>query len=272
MKKEELKHISTHHYRKIQKHLDRIAKDMDGEEIHQLRMEYKRLRAFFRMLSSSPRVKEEIKVSKKLKQLYSLYGTVRDLQLQQERIKESVKKDRGRINPYLDLLQTEIGKAEPELQDILSKKPVQESKKKTNASLPEKFLKNDVHRFVEDKWSSVYAILASGHFSDDNIHSIRKHLKDLFYNLKEYEGKEFRVLSASIWKGQDEKFIAVLLDELGAFQDRCTSISLLKAYWIKRVALPTKRLLDELKQQWIKEKTGMKRVLVKKLRTAIKPV
>ncbi|MGN6294315.1 MAG: CHAD domain-containing protein [Chitinophagaceae bacterium] len=269
MKKEELRHISTNHYKKIQKHLDGIVKDMDGEEIHQLRVEYKKMRAFFRMLSSTPRVKEEIKVSKKLKQLYSLYGTVRDLQLQQKRIKEAVKSNTGKISPYLDLLQSEIDKAKPELQDILFKKPVQESKKKTNAGLPEKFLKEDFHHFVEDKWSSVYAILASGHFSDDNIHSIRKHLKDLFYNLKEYEGKEYRVLSANIWKGQDEKFIAALLDELGSFQDRCTSISLLKTYWVKRFALPVRKLLDKLKQQWIKEKTGMKRMLVKKMKTAI---
>ncbi|HEX2846139.1 MAG TPA: CHAD domain-containing protein [Chitinophagaceae bacterium] len=270
MKKEELRHISTSHYRKIQKHLDGIVEDMDGEEIHQLRVEYKKLRAFFRMLSSTPRVKEEIKVSKKLKQLYSLYGTVRDLQLQQKRIKEAVKNNTQKISPYLDLLQSEIDKTEPELQDILSKKPVQESKKKTNAGLPDKFLKHDFHQFVEDKWSSVYAILASGHYSDDNIHSIRKHLKDLFYNLKEYEGKKIKVLSAGIWKGQDEKFIAALLDELGTFQDRCTSISLLKAYWIKRFVLPVRKLLDELKQQWIKEKTGMKRVLVRKMQTGIK--
>jgi len=272
MKKEALKHISTNHYRKIQKHLDRIAKNMDGEEIHQLRVEYKKLRAFFRMLSSSPRVKEEIKVSKKLKQLYSLYGSVRDLQLQQKRVKEAAKKDTGKIKAYLDLLQSKIDETRPEIQDILSKKPVQESKKKTNAGLPDKFLKDDFHHFVEHKWSSVYAMLASGHFSDDNIHSIRKHLKDLFYNLKEYEGKEYKVLSSSVWKGQDEKFIAELLDELGTFQDRCTSISLLKAYWLKRFALPTKKFLDELKLQWLKEKAGMKRRLVKKLKTAIKAV
>lgn len=272
MKKEALKHISNSHYRKIQKHLDVIKKNMDGEEIHQLRVEYKKLRAFFRMLSSSDRVKEEIKVSKKLKQLYTLSGSIRDLQLQQQRTKEAAKNETRKIKPYLDLLQSEIAKSGPELEDMLSKKPVQESKKKTNASLPGQFRQDDFQHFVKQKWDSVYAILTSAHFSDDNIHSIRKHLKDLFYNLKVYEGTKYKILSASVWKDKDEKYFSALLDELGAFQDRCVSIGLLKAYWIKRFSLATKQFLEEIKQKWIKEKAGMKRNLVKKLRADIKTI
>lgn len=269
MKKEVLKHISDSHYRKIQKQLDGITKDMDGEKVHQLRVEYKKIRAFFRMLSSSERVKEVIKVSKKLKQLYSLYGTIRDLQLQQQRVQAIAKKERRGVKAYLDLLESEISKSGPELEDILSRKPVQESKKKTNASLPERFLPGDFRKFVKQKWDSIYSILVSGYFSDDSIHAVRKHLKDLFYNLKVYEGVEYEILAVSVWKGKDEQFFIKFLDELGEFQDRCTSIWLLKAYWIRRFTPSTRRFLEEVKAKWLREKAKMKKGIVKKLKTDI---
>lgn len=269
MKKEVLKHISAGHYRKIQKYLDGVAKDMDGEDIHQLRVEYKKLRAFFRMLSSGPRANEEIKVSKKLKQLYSVCGTIRDLQLQQQRVQEIAQKERRGVKAYLDLLQSEIDKSEPELQDVLSKKPVQESRKRTNASLPEKFLPDDFKNFAKKKWNSIHSVLASAYFSDDGIHSVRKYLKDLFYNLKVYEGVEYEILAVSVWKGKGEQFFTSFLDELGEFQDRCISIGLLKAYWIKRFAPSTRNYLEELKIRWLKEKIKMKKAIVKKLKTDI---
>lgn len=269
MKKEALKHISTGHYRKIQRYLDGVAKDMDGEDIHQLRVEYKKLRAFFRMLSSGPRANEEIKVSKKLKQLYAVCGTIRDLQLQQKRVQEIAKKERRGIKAYLDLLQSEIDKSEPELQDVLSKRPVQESRKRTDASLPGQFLPDDFKEFAKKKWNSIYSILASSYFSDDGIHSIRKYLKDLFYNLKVYEGVEYEILAVSVWKGKEEHFFTSFLDELGQFQDRCISIGLLKAYWIKRFAPSTKNYLEELKTRWLKEKVKLKKAIVKKLKTDI---
>jgi len=114
-------------------------------------------------------------------------------------------------------------------------------------------------------------MIISGHFSDDNIHAIRKNLKDLLYNLKEYAGVEHTILSVSIWKGKDESFFIKLLDELGSFQDKCTAIALLKSYWLNCLNKYNRELLERIKNVWIKDKVNMKRLLVKKLKTDIVP-
>ena len=112
-------------------------------------------------------------------------------------------------------------------------------------------------------------ILVSRHFSDDNIHAIRKSLKDLFYNLKIYEGAEHELLSLSIWKGKDEQYFNKLLDELGSFQDKCTAIALLKSYWLNSLNTYNRELLERIKKGWVKDKVRMKKMLVKKLKADV---
>ncbi|MEJ0105929.1 MAG: hypothetical protein WDO19_26740 [Bacteroidota bacterium] len=41
-----------------------------------------------------------------------------------------------------------------------------------------------------------------------------------------------KILAMSIWKGKNEAWFNALLDELGNFQDKYTSVALLKSYWI----------------------------------------
>lgn len=144
-------------------------------------------------------------------------------------------------------------------------KSVTESKKKTDASIPDKFPLNSFRNFVQKKWEAVYAIIASRHFSDDNIHVIRKSQKDLFYNLKIYEGVEHELLLLSIWKGKDEQYFNTLRDELGSFQAKCTGIPLLKSFWLKSSNTYNRELLERIKKGWVKDKVRMNKMLVKKL-------
>ena len=271
MNQEQIKHITNNHYRKLKKHIKKVSEDFDVEAIHQFRVEYKKLRAFLRMISQDHETAGEIKISKKLKKGYNISGSIRDLQLQQQRILEATKQELKKPQAYLTLLQKEIDKLKPELSEIFLKKPVTASKKKTDAFIPHEFPLNSFRNFVQKKWAVVYAIIVSGHFSDDNIHAIRKSLKDLFYNLKIYEGVEHELLSLSIWKGKDEQYFNKLLDELGSFQDKCTAIALLKSYWLNSLHTYNQELLEQIKKGWIKDKVRMKQLLVRKLKADIAP-
>lgn len=269
MNKQQIKHITNTHYRKIKKHCKEVAENFDAEAIHQLRVEYKKLRAFFRMLSYDYDHAAEIKISKNLKHGHNVSGAIRDLQLQQLRILEVTKKEPKKPLAYLNLVQREIDKLKPELIEIFSEDIVADSKKKTDAHLPDEFPVNGFKNFVKQKWAVVHAILASGHFSDDNIHFIRKCLKDLFYNLKIYEGVEHEILSVSTWKGKDEKYFDTLLNELGNFQDQCIAIALLKSHWLISLHTYNRELLERVKTQWIKDKIGLKQSLLEKLKIEI---
>lgn len=272
MNREQIKHITNTQYRKIKKHIKKTGEDFDRETIHQFRVEYKKLRAFLRMLGAQDGDEREITVSKTLKKAYTISGSVRDLQLQQGRITGATKEEQKKPQAYLTLLQKEIDSLKPELSEIILENPVNDSKKKTDAALPDEFSLGGFKNFVQHKWAAVHAIIQSGHFSDDNVHLVRKNLKDLFYNLKLYSGVEHEILSVSILKGKDEKYFVQLLEELGSFQDKCTAIALLRTYWLTSLNTYNHQLLERIKKNWIKDKLSMKQLLVKKLKTDIAPL
>ena len=269
MNQGQIKHITNNHYRKLKKHIKIVTEDFNVEAIHQFRVEYKKLRAFLRMISQQHETAGKIKISKKLKKGYNISGSIRDLQLQQQRILEATKQELKKPKAYISLLQREIKKLQPELSEIFLEKPVTASKKKTDACIPNKFKLNGFSNFIQKKWEAIYAIIASRHFSDDNIHAIRKSLKDLFYNLKINEGAEYDVLSQSIWKGKDEQYFNKLLDELGSFQDKSTAIALLKSYWLNNLNTYNRVLLERIKKGWVEDKVRMKKSLVKELKADV---
>jgi CHAD domain-containing protein len=269
MKSEQIKHITNSHYRKLKKYSKKIAEDSDVEEIREFRVEYKKLRAFFRMLSQRNEAGEEIKIAKELKSFYHVSGSIRDLQLQLQRIKEVTKQEAKKPSAYLALLQKEIKKLKPELTELFEKKPVSESKKKTDKAMPDKFFLRNYKDFIHQKWDTAGTIIKRGYFSDDNIHSIRKILKDLFYNLKAYRETDHDLPSSGIWKGKDEHYVHILLDQLGNFQDRSTAIALLKSYWINSLNSHEQVLLNRIKKTWLKEKRSMKNLLMTKLKKDI---
>jgi CHAD domain-containing protein len=270
MTKKQVKHIINDHYRKLKKQLNHIIPGFDPETIHQFRVEYKKLRAFLRMISRQNENGRKIKFSKNLKKAYKISRTIRDLQLQQQRILETTNPGLTKPKVYLMLLQKEIKKLKPEFSEIISEEPVTESKKKTNAAMPDKFTVLDFKLFIQEKWDAVNSIIVSGHLSDERIHAIRKELKDLFYNLKIFDGIEQDIASISNWKENTEPYIDQLQLDLGNFQDKCMAINLVKLYYPDSLSAGTRKELEQLKKKWENEKLRQKRLLVKKLKSAAK--
>ncbi|CAN5494220.1 hypothetical protein BH11BAC3_BH11BAC3_00940 [soil metagenome] len=269
MNKEQIRNVTDGYYNKMNKNIKKIEADFDVEAIHQFRVTYKKVRAFLRMLSSHHETAGEIKVSGHLKKCYALLGAIRDLQIHQQQISEVTKKVRKKPTAYLKAIQNEIEKLQPELAEVLNCKPVVASRLKTNASIPHKFALNSLGDFIEKKWIAIDAIISSEHFSDDNIHSIRKHLKDMFYNLNVFHDSEHDLLAQSFWKNKDENYFELLLTELGNFQDKCTSIAFMKTYLVNSLTPNDKQLLYSIKTNWLKEKAAIKQRLVRKLKKDI---
>lgn len=266
MKKKELKHIAGCHYKKLGKQIDKLSDGIDAEALHQFRVDYKKFRAFLRMISSGNMATDEIKTNKELKDLYVVCGTIRDFLLQQQRIKKEVNRELKNTASYIKLLQKKIAELSPEIEEIISQKPLSKLKRKTDSKLPETFLPVHFRKFVKQKWNSIYLIILSGDFSDDNVHLVRKQLKDLLYCLEIYEGLEYQFLSVTVFKGKDKSYFENLLDDLGIFQDRCTSVALLKSYWFTSFPAQHREQLESIKKKWIKEKTLLKKRIIKNLK------
>lgn len=270
MNKKQVEYITTRHYRQLKKHLKKVAGDFEAEAIHQFRVSYKKLRAFLRLISHEHKTGEPIKISKKLKRAYNISGVIRNLQLQQQRILEATKRQLKKPTAYIHLLQKEIDKLKPVLLDIIAADPVDKSKKKTIAAVPDKF-QLSWNEFIREKWAAINTIITSRYIRDDNLHTVRKSLKDLYYNLKNVEGVNQYKLSQRIWKGKDELYFDQLLDELGNYQDKCTAISLIKPYWLNNLKIYNRNLLQRLKKLWIKDKRIQKKLLVKQLKHDLAP-
>ena len=117
-----------------------------------------------------------------------------------------------------------------QLSEIIAANPVAASGQKTNKNIPDKFLQKDLNLYAKEKWDEVYKILTASSFSQQTLHTIRKYLKDLFYNLKKNKG-----LPKHIRAKMNEKYFKKLLDELGNFQDMCAGLALLKPSWLKKL-------------------------------------
>jgi CHAD domain-containing protein len=261
-----IRQICNAYYRELKRSDSGLSANPDAESIHRFRVVYKKLRAFLRMMAYMPLSPESFKVPRKLKQLYTITGTLRNLQLQLQYIKEAMKYMQPKPLVYLRLLETEIKKLQPELTDVLSARPVAMAKKNTWDYLPGKFTLTAYRNYTGHKWDTIAAIILRGGFSDDNIHFIRKGLKDLYYNLELYEGVEREKLFVSTWKGMTEPEVESLLNGLGIFQDHCTAIALMKDYWLSSFQAVVRDQLSRLKNERIREKLRHKKELVRQLK------
>ncbi len=270
MDQEQLKHITHIFYKKLKKLSKRIVANFDIQAIHEFRLVYKKLRAFLQMIAKDgQKPGKKVKISGKLKRGYHLLGITRDLQLQQKRILKAAGGDIHQTKTYLTLLQQEIEKLKPALVEIFSDNPVAASKKKTKSSMPDEVPVNGFREFLKKQWFCIHAIVAAKRFSDDNMHSIRKNLRLLFYNFKIGQKIDHAILSSGIWKGKDEHYFHELSDELGTFHDKCMAIDLLKTGKPDSLNKYNRELLDRIKKKWLIEKANMKQTLKTKLMTAV---
>ncbi len=251
MDKQHLVHISDAFYRRLKKYSNNTTENFDAEPIHKFRVEYKKLRAFFRMLSQPEDIAQKIKIPKPLKQAYAIAGRLRDLQLQQQHLtKKSGKTGIALRQKQMDAMKTELLKA-------MSKNPVSISRKKTGLLLPDKYPLSYYHVFIQKKQKSVNSIASKKQLTDAGLHTIRKNLKDLFYTLQLYKGIQYKKLSRLIYKEKNKKYYQQLLNGLGKFQDKCIAIALLKTSGRTRQA--------GIRKKWIKEKNALKQLITKKL-------
>lgn len=269
MNKKQLKHITGDHYRLLKKHIKKVAGNFDPEAIHEFRVSYKKLRAFLRMISDCKKQGRKIKISKKLQQAYVIAGSIRDLQLQQERIRAVSSAEYKQPQDYLDRLQQTIESYKPGFAELCQENPVDKCKKKTDGRMPDEFSFHLFSDFVTQKWAIISRIRAQRRLRDDQIHAIRKHLKDLFYNLKVFDEAERFILSTGTWKNKEEAYYFQLMDELGSFQDTCMSISYLDKKWINGLNRYNQKVLALVKKNWLKNKRKLKQMLVHKLRTGM---
>ncbi|WP_202552057.1 CHAD domain-containing protein [Ginsengibacter hankyongi] len=272
MTESEIRNIINNHYRQLNKFIRKVNKHFEPESIHRLRVEYKKLRAFLRMISVENDCGKKIKISKKLKNAYHVAGEIRDLQLQHQRMLAIKTKEINPTGAYHQLLERNINKLKGEFASISLKKAINKSIKKAKVLDGKKINSICGVKFIEDNCAAIVAIIISGNFTDANMHVIRKRLKDVFYTIHVFEDakNELKFCGSAITKAEMEYFDG-LLEELGNFQDQITSLALLNDEWLNLLSTDDRQVLIAIKDKFSSDKNAIKNGIVIKLQSEIRP-
>jgi len=264
MDRHQLLQFSNKLFRKLKQQAEEIRLGCAIGSVHHFRTEYKKLRAFLEMLShNSPN--SGIEIPKKLREAYTVTGSIRNLQLQQLRVAKVFRHESKQPRAYLNLLQHEIDKVQPELEKLFAHDIISTSRKKTNAVLTDKFTASEVELFVAQQLNIILAIISLRSFRDDELHHIRRILKDLLYLVSHFKLPERSPTLAFLFKIRDDFHLTELINELGNLQDHRSALTLVSTAWLGKVNAHNRSLLSHLKKEWIREKLELKLSLINKL-------
>ena len=208
MDKSDPKNIIKKNYRALHKLIIIVNKDFETEAIHKLRVEYKKLRAFLRMISNEMPPHKKIKIPGKLKKAYAIAGSIRDLQLQQKSVLGITGEREKKIKSYLKLLEHQVRILQSQFRDTPVEKSIIKSIEKTGKLTFEKINTIVAGKFIDDNCAAVISIITSQNFNDTNMHATRKYLKDIFYTMQKLENAaaEINFNNGDVFKPEKEIF------------------------------------------------------------------
>ncbi|MDR3716443.1 MAG: CHAD domain-containing protein [Puia sp.] len=236
------------------------------EEIHAFRVEVKRLRALVRMAAGIDNRHVHSKIPKKIRRYYRIMGRIRNILLQEERIRKALLPGKAGEegappatgNKYLLLLEREVSgyrilaKAAAGDTDGLKKDGLKKTEKRWIRRLHIHPAATDTGKWVARQIQRIRRLLASGNPIGIAIHPIRKILKDLLYTW-DFTGPYIaKQLPAALPLTREA--LEALTDRLGEFLDIAVAVDFLRPAYTDLISTEKERtLLLDLHRQWLEE-------------------
>lgn len=251
MKKAYLADVVRKHGQQIKKYGQQLPGSFDAEAIHELRVEYKKLRAFIRLLQAAGKDSSELVVPPKLKALYLAAGKVRDLQLFQQQVIDFAQAHSLSLPVFLQLLQQQLFRAKENLVKAWEALNARKTFSSLKKELPGKLEEEAINTFIHRKVASIQFILLALE-KDKELHSIRKQLKDILLNIRIFDkdwGISFPVVA---WRS--EKRLEQTADLLGGYNDICMTLSFLNEHTLHVLPPEEKVVLLPWREKKLQEK------------------
>jgi CHAD domain-containing protein len=239
MERKKIKKVIEDHLKQMQSIAKKISAAYATEDIHSFRIEVKKLRAFLRLIQKVQNL-HATHFPKQIKNFYALLGAIRTLQLQQEKIREAIKKTKGVIpEAYLRILHNETGIQIEKANKLLLNKNLFKEKKLVE-KLPGKISKAELNNYLSFQKNKLLRLISEENISDRQIHQIRKILKDIFYVHPYIMNKKKNAVNSFF----DRKNLKEITDILGNFHDTCVALSLLSPQYLNKI--PSQQERDSL--------------------------
>jgi CHAD domain-containing protein len=257
MKRQALEEVIDKHISNIEKHSDRLPGSFDKEDIHDLRVGFKKTRAFIRLLQLEKDT-GNLQISHRLKAVYQTAGKVRDMQLFLAELHQLpvAAQIPGSLSHYNRQLFSDKENTVSAIEAVHFKKILTD----LTDELPQELHDDTVKRFMHQKVAAIH-ILQLAADDEHDLHSTRKQLKDIIYVIRIFEndwGISFPV------SGFNEKKLSDMASLLGDFNDRCLAISLLQSGY--NGSENEKAVLQQLENTWLQEKQSQQEELLQKVR------
>jgi len=255
MNKRQLNNIIHSHFIRLKKYSRQISKTGSEQAIHHFRVEVKKLRALLRLLSVNNQNKTQLKLPGSIKKMYRFVGQIRDEQLHQQRLG---------VNHSINIHRTSLSTHEGWKKYILTDEKLNREEAKIVKLLPLQLNEQMLQHFFSIKKKKIYTVILNNAFTDKNLHTIRKALKDLIYISRLLHQQH--TVSGYIFRQRiDLKKAETLAQSLGIFNDICTALS--------RLSLPASTDMEEkeklqvksYRRRWMTAKRNRKKTLARRL-------
>ncbi len=241
-----------------------VVELFDKEAIHKMRTTTKRLRALFLLISYLTEHKFKPKKQlKKIRNLFKLAGWIRELQIEQEIVRNYQTLLKESYPEYLEYLRTrefrEISRFLKQLPMISKRDRVLRDDKILGAieAIPGSQITQNCRQFINEKVSEIISTLSKP-ASNHRIHYIRTLLKQLYY-ISDIESLRPCVTEIT---GMDVERIREIEQYLGSWHDLVNSSRYLENFF-KVKPLKNQPKYQQLKQQVRIDRKEMRKVILK---------
>lgn len=258
MKKDSIKTNVADYFKQSASLSKKTVKEFGEDEIHDFRVQIKKMRAYLRLLNTEFGEPPVLKMPKSIKRFYHDAGDVRNLQVQMEQIRNHCKKKLPA--GYLDLLQKELDEGKQKMDSNLpSSSRLNYEKKKIIHALPHKLTRKNIEDFTLQKKGAMLNIL-NEEKTDERLHELRKMLKDLMYNEKLIK----KVVNLDAFPLTRD--IKALTQLLGDHQDLYMQLQFLQPAYLDKLDNPEKQELQHLSGLLEKRKKLLKKRILQKIK------
>jgi CHAD domain-containing protein len=259
MERPALEEVIDKHTGSIKKYCERLPGCFDQEDLHDLRVDYKKIRAFIRLLQLE-KDSGDLQLPDKLKAVYQVGGKVRDLQLFLAQLHTlSVVND---LPACITRWKKQLFAYKEQTVSAIEEVNFKKIQRDITSELPRELQDDTIKKFLHRKIAAIHIILLAADDEND-LHSIRKQLKDVIYVIRIFEndwGIPFPI------NGWNEKKLSELASLLGDFNDRCIAIALLQSGYSEDMGECEKAVLQELQNNWLQQKNAQQQQLLKQVR------
>ena len=259
MKQVQLVEVITKRLKRMKKLSGEVLEKFDMDDIHDLRVEYKKLRSLIRLIQLEANA-PKLKVPGKLKSVYETGGPVRDIQLFIPRLSPYFYHFPTQV--FLNGLEQKLATAKQELKRAIEQTSFEKVEESVIGSLPDHLNDEAVKKFVEKKIQAVKSGLSNIQ-NDEDLHSVRKQLKDLINVIKVYRNEWKLPFPVNTGISEDDLNEAGTL--LGEYNDLCFAINFLQLNRDIILPIEEKQILESIEKWWLNEKESKHKEVLKKL-------